>query len=126
MTPSRTRFGLFIAAAPLVIGTVLASAAPVQAKMIYDGSWSVVIVTEKGECDRAYRYPINISGGKLINAGSAMFDISGKVASNGAISVRVSYGERSAMGVGRMNSRYGTGSWRGGSCAGTWTAERRG
>jgi hypothetical protein len=109
----------------MVLGALFAGAAPVAAKSSYDGSWSVVIVTEKGECDRAYRYPINISGGKLINAGSAMFDISGKVTGNGAINVRVSYGERSATGAGRINSRYGTGSWRGGTCAGTWTAERR-
>lgn len=126
MTSSRIRTAAFIASAMLVSGAMLAGSGPAHARMMYDGSWSVVIVTEKGECDRAYRYPINISGGKLINAGSAMFDISGKVASNGAINVRVSYGERSATGSGRLTSRYGMGSWRGGSCAGTWTAERRG
>lgn len=124
MTSLRTRIGLLVASATLACGAMLVTA-PVQAKSSYDGSWSVVIVTEKGECDRAYRYPINIADGRLINAGSAMFDISGKVTGKGAINVRVSYGERSATGFGRMNPRFGTGSWQGGSCAGTWTAERR-
>ena len=46
----------------------------------YDGLWSVSIVTEKGDCDRGYRYPIRISNGQLANAGDTAFTISGKVA----------------------------------------------
>jgi hypothetical protein len=37
----------------------------------YDGLWSVLIVTEKGDCDRGYRYPIRITHGILNNAGDA-------------------------------------------------------
>ena len=35
----------------------------------YDGLWSVLIVTEKGDCDRGYRYPIRITLGTLSNGG---------------------------------------------------------
>ena len=56
----------------------------------YDGLWSVSIVTEKGDCDRGYRYPIRISNGSLANAGDTAFIITGKVAPTGAIIVTVS------------------------------------
>ena len=92
----------------------------------YDGLWSVSIVTEKGDCDRGYRYPIRISNGLLANAGDSVFTITGKVGGTGAITVSVSGGGRSAIGSGRLAGNMGTGSWTGGSCSGTWTAERRG
>ncbi len=41
----------------------------------YDGLWSVSIVTEKGDCDRGYRYPIRITRGVLSNAGDTVFAI---------------------------------------------------
>ncbi len=123
---SRTRIGsVFVAFAAISIGASLANVLPGQAKGNFDGTWSVVIVTEKGDCDRAYRYPIRIINGSLANAGSASFDISGQVSPNGAITVRVSRGDRNATGIGRLSGETGAGSWAGGSCAGTWAAERR-
>jgi hypothetical protein len=91
----------------------------------YDGLWSVSIVTEKGACDRGYRYPIRISNGLLANAGDAGFTITGKVAPTGAITVTVSHGSSSATGSGRLAGDIGEGLWTGGECSGTWTAERR-
>ena len=35
----------------------------------YDGDWSVLILTKRGDCDRAYRSPVRIQGGL-----SAMLD----------------------------------------------------
>lgn len=117
--------GVCVALALASLGATVASALPGQTKANFDGTWSVVIVTEKGDCDRAYRYPISITNGSLANAGSASFDISGKVAPDGAITVRVSRGDRNATGMGRLSADSGTGSWKGGSCTGTWAAERR-
>ena len=102
-----------------------AFAAQSQAVGNFDGKWSVVIVTTKGECDRAYRYPIAINGQALVNAGDASFDISGKVQGDGAVTVRVAYGAKSAAGSGRLSGASGSGSWSGSGCGGTWTAERR-
>jgi hypothetical protein len=103
----------------------VATAAPSVARSNFDGTWSVSIVTEKGECDRGYRYPIAINNGVLVNGGDTAFDISGKVAANGSIAVRIAYGDKSANGRCRLSGNIGMGSWSGGSCAGTWTAERR-
>jgi hypothetical protein len=105
--------------------TFAASATSNAAAPRYDGVWSVSIVTERGDCDRGYRYPIRISHGTLANGGSDPFTISGKVAPSGAITVTVSHGDKSAIGSGRLAGDAGAGYWKGGSCSGTWTAERR-
>ena len=119
-----------IASAIAIAGTIAAAAiipsTPTFALPRYDGLWSVSVVTEKGDCDRGYRYPVRISNGLLANAGDAVFTITGRVGGTGAITVTVSGGGRSATGSGRLAGNLGTGSWTGGSCSGSWTAERRG
>jgi hypothetical protein len=92
----------------------------------FDGLWSVVIVTQKGTCDRAYRYPIRIANGVVLNEGSSIAFISGRVSPNGVVTVTVTSGDKSATGSGRLSGTVGSGSWRGGECSGTWEAERRG
>ncbi len=104
-----------------------AFAAPIASARSFDGGWSVLIVTEKGTCDRAYRYPIKIQNGTVDYAGSASFAVSGKVGDNGAVTVTVARGSQSATGTGRMSTNDGAGTWTAasGECSGTWTAERR-
>jgi hypothetical protein len=113
-------FGALIAAS-----AVTAVAAATNPMPRYDGMWSVSIVTEKGDCDRGYRYPIRIANGLLVNGGNDPFTISGKVAPSGAITVTVSSGSKSATGSGHLAGNSGEGLWHGGACSGTWTAERR-
>ena len=126
----RDRLGLATVCALAVASVTFAAsttmaAVPRYAVPRYDGVWSVLIVTEKGDCDRGYRYPIRIANGVLANGGDAAFTISGKVAPTGAITVTVSHGSSSATGSGRLFGDVGEGFWRGGSCSGTWSAERR-
>jgi hypothetical protein len=111
--------------ASLALTTASAIAAPGAPRSTFDGRWSVLIVTEKGECDRGFRYPVEISGGQVGYAGQASFNVSGKVGANGAITVTVSRGDKSARGTGLLSGGHGAGSWAGGPCSGTWTAERR-
>ena len=57
----------------------------------YDGTWSVLVITDKGECDRAYRYPVRIRGGKVGHTESgSSFNIGGRVGAGGAVKVFVS------------------------------------
>jgi hypothetical protein len=116
------RRALFAAIA--AVGTLMSS--PSSAGPAYDGVWSVLVHTEKGDCDPGYRYPIRISNGHLANAGDASFIITGAVAPNGAITVTVAAAGKSASGSGHLAGSQGGGSWIGGSCSGSWTAERRG
>ena len=52
----------------LAIGATFAfGVAPgATAKSAYDGDWSVLIVTERGTCDRGYRYPVKIANGVVL------------------------------------------------------------
>ena len=112
----------------LAASAIPASAAPITAgKQSLDGTWSVLIVTEQGKCDRAYRYPVRITNGAVGYAGEASFNVSGKVGDTGAVIVTVSRGNQSATGTGRMSATDGSGTWTAasGECSGTWTAERR-
>jgi hypothetical protein len=113
-----------------LIGTaalVLGYAAPALAKTPYDGAWSVLIVTESGTCDRAYRYPVRVVDGQVRYDGEAAFTVSGRVAGNGAVNVSIRRGDQSADARGRLSAASGSGNWRSPSrqCAGTWSAERR-
>ena len=99
------------------------------ARTVYDGSWSVLIVTQRGTCDRAYRYGIEIVNGRVIYNGGVV-NMSGRVSSGGGVSVSVSSGSGYASGSGRLSRHAGRGHWSGRSgssaCSGYWEAERRG
>ena len=127
MTLSQTiRPATAFAALAILASTVPAGSAP-MAKPSFDGNWSVLIVTEKGTCDRAYRYPVKIENGAVGYAGSASFTVSGKVGDKGAVTVTVARGSQSATGQGHLSATDGSGRWTAasGECSGSWTAERR-
>ncbi len=50
----------FFAAAVLAAAFV-SSAAQAQSNK-FDGNWSVEVITEKGDCDKAYRWPVIVQG----------------------------------------------------------------
>src|SRR5436190_2513327 len=125
-----TRFTMInstFAALTILAATAVPASAPATARSNFDGNWSVLIVTEKGTCDRAYRYPVKIENGTVGYAGTASFNVTGKVGQNGAVTVTVSRGSTSATGTGRMSGTDGSGTWTAasGECSGVWTAERR-
>lgn len=109
----------------LSLATAFAATVPAGSAPNYDGLWSVVIITNKGTCDRAYRYPIRIAGGNVLNAGDQVVSITGRVTGNGTVTVRVSGGNKTALGQGRLSGASGAGNWTGGECSGVWQAEKR-
>jgi hypothetical protein len=128
MNTIRTAAAAGFAAFAILAGSVAPTfSAPIASAKSFDGGWSVLIVTEKGTCDRAYRYPVKIQNGTVGYAGTASFDVTGKVGANGAITVTVAKAGKSATGTGRISGSDGAGTWTaaGGECSGTWTAERR-
>ena len=78
----------------------------------------MLVVTEKGTCDRAYRYGVRVADGRFKYEGEASGAMDGIVAPNGAVQVSI-----------RLAGNSGAGTWRGtgksGDCAGRWEAERR-
>jgi len=94
----------------------------------YDGVWSVSVVTLRGDCDRGYRYPLRILGGRVVKADAdPAYAVAGAVGRGGVIGVTVAGGGQSATGYGRLSRNLGRGVWRtsNGRCSGQWTAERR-
>jgi hypothetical protein len=114
----------------LALTTVLPwTATRAQARGPFDGNWSVLIVTDSGSCDRAYRYALKIADGRVFYDDPS-FNVSGHVDARGNVSVGVSAGGQSANGSGHLSGNYGDGRWTGRSstsaCSGHWEAERRG
>lgn len=95
----------------------------------HDGNWSVLIITEKGDCDRAYRYPLAVSDGHVRYAGDSSANVSGTVNASGAVKVSIRLGDKGANGSGRLSGSAGSGTWQGAgggaSCSGRWEAEKR-
>jgi hypothetical protein len=114
---------IFVAAAIL---TAPPAATGTAAAASYDGSRSVLIITQAGSCDAAYSYPFRIAGGRISSTGS--FDISGRVSGGGAVQVRISAGGSVANGTGSLGAGSGSGRWTaklsGGNCSGRWQATR--
>jgi len=115
-----------------VFATVLLASAGAKSPAlaaVHDGNWSVLIITEKGDCDRAYRYPLAVAGGLVRYTGEAGANVSGTVAAGGAVKVSIRMGDKGANGTGHLSGSAGTGTWRGSgggaSCAGRWEAEKR-
>jgi hypothetical protein len=106
-----------------------AVAGPAFGRTVFDGDWSVLIVTHGGACDPAYRYGVRITDGTVINDGSSAAAVQGRVNPAGAVMVTVRSGNQWADGSGLLSSNRGGGVWKGqsssGSCSGTWEAERR-
>ena len=115
--------------ASLMFSGAMFNSAALLADTPFDGNWSVLIVTNDGQCDPAYRYGLVIRNGQVLYEGEASVNVAGRVSGNGDVSVRVTAGSQSADGTGRLSGAEGGGRWRGtgsaGSCSGTWSAERR-
>jgi hypothetical protein len=113
----------------LVLAGIASTTRTAFARTIYDGAWSVLIVTMNGSCDPSYRYGVRISDGVIRYDGIGLFTVEGRVTPNGAVRVIVTSVSQWADGSGKMTRNRGGGVWKGHSmssaCAGTWQAERR-
>jgi hypothetical protein len=119
----------------IVLGTILvltgiaATAGTAFARSIYDGPWSVLIVTRSGSCDPTYRYGVQIMDGMLIYDGGGPITMQGRVTPKGAVRVIMMAGSQWADGSGKLTRNQGGGVWKGqgmsSACTGVWQAERR-
>ena len=115
-----TRNSLF-AAGMLMLAAI--SAATPAAAATFDGAWNVQIASSNGACPSGTSVAIGINNGHVAS-NNAMVEASGRVADAGTINVTLSSGMKRAVGFGRLSGTSGSGTWRGGLCSGTWTAQR--
>jgi RNA polymerase sigma factor (sigma-70 family) len=120
----RTLARLSQVAALVGLGLVPAQSAPLNQ---FDGRWSILVVTDRGDCS-IYRYGVIVDHGRARYAGTADFTIDGSIAPNGTVRARISRGSNHADVRGRVGQGTGSGLWHtAGSydCSGHWTAEHR-
>jgi hypothetical protein len=122
----RSAFFALFAAISLI--SALWAAQPATARGPFDGNWSVLVVTQHGGCDQAYRYAIHIVNGR-VGYDDSSFTVSGNVDAGGHVRVSISAGGQGANGTGLLSGNSGQGNWRGqasnSACSGYWQAEKR-
>ena len=98
---------------------------PACARTRYESNWSVLIVTQRGACEPAFRYGVQIVNGAVSS------DTEGVATEDEflwAVRVVVRAGNEWTDGSGRLSGNRCGGVWRGegasGDCDGIWTAER--
>jgi hypothetical protein len=93
---------------------------------VYDGVWSVVFATTRGNCSSGYSVPFTVAGSRVSSAGGGK--VNGSVTPKGSVAVNVKVGASHASGGGRLAGNNGAGSWSGiisgDRCSGTWQASR--
>jgi hypothetical protein len=108
------------------LAAAVAGAAPTASAAVFDGPWSVLIVTRRGACDPSLRIGVMIRGGRVSYLGGGAVAVSGGVSKSGRVTVSLSSGGQFAAGSGRLSNGRGGGTWRGqgskGVCSGTWSA----
>jgi hypothetical protein len=113
--------------------TLIANA---NAQNKFDGTWSVVLATNSGPCERTYSGRVQVINSVVHFSGGGL---SGRVTARGAVSVTASMGAGWGVASGQLSTNSGQGTWRsqadyttnfGGSwrsqvpCSGSWNAQK--
>jgi hypothetical protein len=119
---------LSVAALVGLVVALVTFAKETEAGAAFDGTWKVTIITQSGNCDPAYSYPLKVVDGRISYAGDGSFEISGNVGAGGGVTVAIARGEQKASASGKLTATSGSGRWNGKSastsCAGRWEAIR--
>ena len=121
--PSRATRAVFVC---LVLAGSVGIARPALAASRFDGTWNLTFVTQRGACDPAYNFTVDVLDGNVSHPNILTFR--GHVAPSGAVHASDRVGQKYASGSGRLSGASGRGVWSGRSgesrCAGAWTAQR--
>lgn len=113
-------------AAAAIAALVLPGTANARVAGSYDGIWTTVFATTRGNCSSGYSVPFTVTRGRVFSAGGGR--VSGSVSRSGSVAVAVSVGASRASGGGRLVGNSGFGRWSGiitgDRCSGTWQATR--
>jgi hypothetical protein len=122
----RTTRALVLASLSLASAIALVPSAQAQNK--FDGTWSVVVVTNTGPCEPSYRGQVQVVNSLVYAAGSGQGNFSGRVSPSGAVTVTLSVGSIYGVATGKLLVSSGSGSFRAQlnneRCAGSWNARR--
>jgi hypothetical protein len=116
-------------AVALSLGMMCPGAALAAPKERHDGTWQVQMVTDSGICG-TNTYAITVEKGNVRYYGSpgeTPAQISGQIASNGAVSLAIRRNSAQAEASGSLAGQAGSGVWKVDSygCSGRWSAQKR-
>src|ERR1700730_835925 len=106
---AHTAIRWFFAAAAVAAAIALAGAS--KAASSHDGNWKVTIITQAGNCDQAYSYPVKVEAGHVSYSGTGSFEITGTVAEAGDVTVAIARGNQHANASGKLLGNSGAGLW---------------
>jgi hypothetical protein len=101
-----------------------------SAEAPHDGSWAIQIVTERGDCDRFYRYYVDVEGQAVrlrSPFGATSEAASGLVRPDGRVNATLGQSDDPVVVRGRLAGSAGEGIWSAPSrqCTGHWSAQKR-
>jgi hypothetical protein len=118
--------GHIVRAGVLALAATAGAVGSAAATSAYDGSWSLAIMTERGDCDPTYYFQVDIRNGIVSHPN--LRKLHGRVTAKGSVHVSVSVPGKFASGSGRLTRTAGRGRWRGNAgesrCSGSWTAQK--
>src|SRR3981081_1914138 len=77
----------------------------------FDGTWNLVFVTQRGDCDPTYDFMGDVGNGDSTDP--RILPVRGRAAPSGAVVASVRVGQRYASGSGRLSGVSGRGVWSG-------------
>lgn len=91
----------------------------------YDGSWSVELATEQGQCGLSYKGTLNVTGGRIADSG-LFVKTSGAVDPSGRVALQITRGSDQLSAGGTLKGATGAGQWNSPTqqCSGRWHAAR--
>ena len=98
--------------------------APAFAGANFDGTYSVAITTERGNCEAA-SWSVAVNGGRIADSGMFV-QSAGYVDGRGRVILRVTHGSDILAAAGALNGETGGGTWQSPTrqCSGRWRAVR--
>ena len=122
----RVRPSRWILATAALAAVTMPAPADAARRGSYDGIWTTVFATTRGNCSSGYSVPFTVTGSRVSSAGGGR--VSGSIGRGGSVAVSVSVGASHANGGGRLAGNSGAGFWSGiitgDRCSGTWQASR--
>lgn len=98
---------------------------PAVAANRYDGTWSVALVTERGNCDAAYSWSVAVSDGR-IDDNNFFVQSAGIVDGDGRVTFQLTHGSDRLAAAGAIQGATGSGTWQSPTsrCSGHWSATK--
>jgi hypothetical protein len=105
--------------------TLLIAASSASAAGVYDGQWSVQLVTHEGSCSASYNWSVDVTDNRIADPGMFV-QTAGEIDPRGRVVLHITHGSDIVAASGKIEGATARGAWRSPTsrCAGAWTAQR--